>query len=125
MAWKWCQRHLMFVCDLVLICIETYEFWEESCKGVSSLHANRLASSCLIPSQIPYVIICYTVGPLLKDFVKKGSQLYFLQSFFQKFIGFLFLIGNDELVKSLIFDAKVTNDFENQKSPKPRGQNVV
>jgi len=31
-------------------------------------------------------------------------------------------VCNDDLVKSLIFDAAVTNDFENQKSPKGRGQ---
>jgi hypothetical protein len=29
---------------------------------------------------------------------------------------------NDELVKSMIFDAVVTNDFENQKSPRSRGK---
>jgi len=31
-------------------------------------------------------------------------------------------VCNDELVKSLIFDAVVTNDFENQKSPRSRGK---
>ena len=35
------------------------------------------------------------------------------------------IAGSDELVKSLIFDAMVTNDFENQKSPKPRGEPVA
>ena len=35
------------------------------------------------------------------------------------------IAGSDELVKSLIFDAMVTNDFENQKSPKPRGESVA
>jgi len=31
-------------------------------------------------------------------------------------------VCNDELVKSMIFDAVVTNDFENQKSPRSRGK---
>ena len=31
---------------------------------------------------------------------------------------FFFIVGNDEVVKALIFDGVVTNDFENQKSPR-------
>ena len=38
------------------------------------------------------------------------------------FINDQILSGNDELVKSMIFDAVVTNDFENQKSPRSRGK---
>ena len=33
--------------------------------------------------------------------------------------------GNDELVKALIFDAVVTKDFENQKSPRRGGKDMV
>lgn len=36
-----------------------------------------------------------------------------------------YILGNDELVKSLIFDAVVTNDFENQKSPRRGGNDMV
>ena len=44
-------------------------------------------------------------------------------NFFPQYSGYNSVtLGNDDLVKSLIFDAAVTNDFENQKSPKGRGQ---
>ena len=33
----------------------------------------------------------------------------------------MLFLGNDEVVKALIFDGVVTNDFENQKSPRGRG----
>lgn len=33
----------------------------------------------------------------------------------------MIFLGNDEVVKALIFDGVVTNDFENQKSPRGRG----
>ena len=55
--------------------------------------------------------------------------LHYLNVFKKGLVLMLFFVwtiaGSDELVKSLIFDAMVTNDFENQKSPKPRGESVA
>ena len=58
--------------------------------------------------------------------------LMFVRNIHQRILGIFFKLshpfcftGNDELVKALIFDAVVTKDFENQKSPRRGGKDMV